>query len=181
MRLKKPANIKPIDYPKPDGKLSFDRLTNVAFSFTNHEESQPAHLQLADPDVPVSVNLAKYAGPSARYCPAGVYEFLAKGQTPSSRSTSRTAFTAKPATSKTQAKTSHGPRRKAEKDRITRICDRIENLEKRPRICGAFLLQGFLATIIIPSFYKPTQLNSGSPFIHGTLHTSLHLSHCLTH
>jgi electron-transferring-flavoprotein dehydrogenase len=67
---------KPIDYPKPDGKLSFDRLTNVAFSFTNHEESQPAHLHLLDPNVPVDVNLAKYAGPSARYCPAGVYEFV---------------------------------------------------------------------------------------------------------
>ena len=68
-----------IDYPKPDGTLSFDRLTNVSFSFTNHEESQPAHLQLTDPDVPVSVNLAKYAGPSARYCPAGVYEFVGEG------------------------------------------------------------------------------------------------------
>ncbi|MEO1537118.1 MAG: electron transfer flavoprotein-ubiquinone oxidoreductase [Pseudomonadota bacterium] len=66
----------PIDYPKPDGVLSFDRLTNVSFSFTNHEESQPAHLKLTDPDVPVKVNWAKYAGPSARYCPAGVYEFV---------------------------------------------------------------------------------------------------------
>ena len=69
----------PIDYPKPDGKLSFDRLTNVAFSFTNHEESQPAHLHLKDPDIPVNVNLATYAGPSARYCPAGVYEFVGEG------------------------------------------------------------------------------------------------------
>ena len=67
---------KPINYPKPDGKLSFDRLTNVAYSFTNHEESQPAHLHLMDPSVPVGVNLEKYAGPSARYCPAGVYEFV---------------------------------------------------------------------------------------------------------
>src|SRR6056297_955785 len=67
---------KPIDYPKPDGKLSFDRLTNVAFSFTNHEESQPAHLKLKDESVPVGVNLPKFAGPSARYCPAGVYEFV---------------------------------------------------------------------------------------------------------
>ncbi|MDW4499791.1 electron transfer flavoprotein-ubiquinone oxidoreductase [Sulfitobacter sp. D35] len=66
----------PIDYPKPDGTLSFDRLTNVSFSFTNHEESQPAHLKLRDPQVPVSVNLPTYAGPSARYCPAGVYEFV---------------------------------------------------------------------------------------------------------
>ncbi|WP_147127445.1 electron transfer flavoprotein-ubiquinone oxidoreductase [Shimia ponticola] len=66
----------PIDYPKPDGKLSFDRLTNVSFSMTNHEESQPAHLRLTDPDIPVNKNLAEYAGPSARYCPAGVYEFV---------------------------------------------------------------------------------------------------------
>ena len=66
----------PIDYPKPDGTLSFDRLTNVSFSFTNHEESQPAHLRLTDDTVPVAKNLPTYAGPSARYCPAGVYEFV---------------------------------------------------------------------------------------------------------
>ncbi len=71
---------KPIDYPKPDGVLSFDRLTNVSFSFTNHEESQPAHLKLKDASVPVDVNLPKYAGPSARYCPAGVYEFIGEGK-----------------------------------------------------------------------------------------------------
>ncbi|AOZ68383.1 electron transfer flavoprotein-ubiquinone oxidoreductase [Rhodobacter xanthinilyticus] len=69
-------NFKPIDYPKPDGKISFDRLTNVAYSFTNHEESQPCHLKLKDPQVPISVNLAKYAEPAQRYCPAGVYEVL---------------------------------------------------------------------------------------------------------
>ncbi|MFW2587923.1 4Fe-4S dicluster domain-containing protein [Sagittula sp. SSi028] len=74
----KATDHKPIDYPKPDGKLSFDRLTNVSFSFTNHEESQPAHLKLKDPSVPVAVNLPEYAGPSARYCPAGVYEFVEK-------------------------------------------------------------------------------------------------------
>lgn len=67
---------KPIEYPKPDGVLSFDRLTNVSFAMTNHEESQPAHLKLKDPSIPVAVNLPKYAGPSARYCPAGVYEFV---------------------------------------------------------------------------------------------------------
>ena len=66
----------PIDYPKPDGTLSFDRLTNVSFSMTNHEENQPAHLKLKDATVPVEINLPKYAGPSARYCPAGVYEFV---------------------------------------------------------------------------------------------------------
>ncbi|MEM6888389.1 MAG: electron transfer flavoprotein-ubiquinone oxidoreductase [Pseudomonadota bacterium] len=69
-----------IDYPKADGKLSFDRLTNVAFSFTNHEEHQPAHLTLKDPDVPVQQNLPTYAGPSARYCPAGVYEFVEEAE-----------------------------------------------------------------------------------------------------
>jgi electron-transferring-flavoprotein dehydrogenase len=66
----------PIDYPKPDGVLSFDRLTNVAFSFTNHEESQPAHLTLTDPTIPIGVNLPKFAEPAQRYCPAGVYEVI---------------------------------------------------------------------------------------------------------
>ncbi|SEL16259.1 electron-transferring-flavoprotein dehydrogenase [Roseovarius nanhaiticus] len=67
---------KKLEYPKPDGTLSFDRLTNVSFSMTNHEENQPAHLKLKDASIPVDVNLPKYAGPSARYCPAGVYEFV---------------------------------------------------------------------------------------------------------
>ncbi|MFU8778796.1 MAG: electron transfer flavoprotein-ubiquinone oxidoreductase, partial [Roseovarius sp.] len=67
---------KPIDYPKPDGKLSFDRLTNVSFSMTNHEESQPAHLQLKDAGVPIGVNLPAYDEPAQRYCPAGVYEVV---------------------------------------------------------------------------------------------------------
>ncbi|QQA42546.1 electron transfer flavoprotein-ubiquinone oxidoreductase [Pelagovum pacificum] len=73
------ASHKPIDYPKPDGVLSFDRLTNVSFSMTNHEESQPSHLKLKDPAIPVAKNLPEYAGPSARYCPAGVYEFVGEG------------------------------------------------------------------------------------------------------
>ncbi|SIQ16648.1 electron-transferring-flavoprotein dehydrogenase [Paracoccus thiocyanatus] len=72
----KAADYKPIDYPRPDGKLSFDRLTNVAFSFTNHEESQPCHLKLKDPAIPIAVNLPLYAEPAQRYCPAGVYEVL---------------------------------------------------------------------------------------------------------
>lgn len=67
---------KPIDYPKPDGKISFDRLTNVSFSNTNHEEQQPCHLTLKDAAIPVAQNLPTYAGPSQRYCPAGVYEFV---------------------------------------------------------------------------------------------------------
>ncbi len=69
-----------LDYPKPDGVLSFDRLTNVAYSFTNHDEAQPAHLVLKDPSVPISVNLPIYAEPAQRYCPAGVYEVIGEGQ-----------------------------------------------------------------------------------------------------
>ncbi len=70
------SEFKPIPYPKPDGTLSFDRLTSVSFSMTNHEESQPAHLQLKDPSVPIRVNWPKYAEPAERYCPAGVYEVV---------------------------------------------------------------------------------------------------------
>jgi electron-transferring-flavoprotein dehydrogenase len=72
------SKFKAIDYPRPDGVLSFDRLTNVAFSATNHEESQPAHLKLKDPTIPIAVNLPKYAEPAQRYCPAGVYEVVEK-------------------------------------------------------------------------------------------------------
>jgi electron-transferring-flavoprotein dehydrogenase len=74
--LKPAADCQPIDYPKPDGKLTFDRLASLYLSNVNHEENQPAHLTLKDASVPVSINLAKYAGPEARYCPAGVYEFV---------------------------------------------------------------------------------------------------------
>jgi electron-transferring-flavoprotein dehydrogenase len=74
--LKPAAECQPIHYPKPDGKLTFDRLSSVFISNTNHEENQPAHLTLKDASVPVSINLAKFAGPEARYCPAGVYEYV---------------------------------------------------------------------------------------------------------
>ncbi len=70
------SNFPEIEYPRPDGKLSFDRLTNVSFSMTNHAESQPCHLHLKDPDIPISVNLPKYDEPAQRYCPAGVYEVV---------------------------------------------------------------------------------------------------------
>jgi len=72
----KAAKFEPIDYPRPDGVLSFDRLTNVSFSMTNHEESQPAHLKLKDPTLPIAVNLPEFAEPATRYCPAGVYEVV---------------------------------------------------------------------------------------------------------
>jgi electron-transferring-flavoprotein dehydrogenase len=74
--LKRKTDVKPIDYPKPDGVLTFDRLTSVFLSNTNHEEDQPVHLTLKDSAVPVDVNLADYDGPEQRYCPAGVYEFV---------------------------------------------------------------------------------------------------------
>ena len=74
--LQPAAECARIDYPKPDGKLTFDRLSSVFISNTNHEEDQPIHLTLKDASVPVSVNLAKYGGPEARFCPAGVYEFV---------------------------------------------------------------------------------------------------------
>jgi len=75
-RLKPAAECPQITYPKPDGTLTFDRLSSVFISNTNHNEHQPAHLTLKDARVPVSINLAKYAGPESRYCPAGVYEFV---------------------------------------------------------------------------------------------------------
>jgi len=74
--LKPASECTPIEYPKPDGKLTFDKLSSVFISNTNHEEDQPVHLTLKDPSIPVNVNLAKYAGPEQRYCPAGVYEFV---------------------------------------------------------------------------------------------------------
>jgi electron-transferring-flavoprotein dehydrogenase len=76
------ARHKPIAYPKPDGKLSFDRLTNLAFSGTNHDEGQPAHLKLRDPSVPIRVNLPLYDEPAQRYCPAGVYEVVEEAEGP---------------------------------------------------------------------------------------------------
>ncbi len=74
--LKKKSEVAPILYPKPDGVLTFDRLSSVFISNTNHEEDQPAHLTLLNAEVPVNINLALYDGPESRYCPAGVYEFI---------------------------------------------------------------------------------------------------------
>ena len=79
--LEPAAQHKPINYPKPDGKISFDRLSSVFISNTNHAENQPIHLTLKDVAIPVSLNLKTYAGPEQRYCPAGVYEYVeADGQ-----------------------------------------------------------------------------------------------------
>ncbi len=118
----KAKDHKVIDYPKPDGVLSFDRLTNVAYSFTNHDENQPAHLRLKDPSVPIRVNLPDYAEPAQRYCPAGCMRCWAKARMPSSGSTSRTASTARPATSRTPARTSSGPPRWVQAGRTIPTC-----------------------------------------------------------
>ncbi len=74
--LKKAVDCEPIAYPKPDGTITFDKLSSVFLSNTNHEEDQPVHLQLKDPSVPVEINLKEFAGPEQRFCPAGVYEFI---------------------------------------------------------------------------------------------------------
>ncbi|HUJ87610.1 MAG TPA: electron transfer flavoprotein-ubiquinone oxidoreductase [Burkholderiales bacterium] len=74
--LKEKTEVAPIAYPKPDGVLSFDRLTSVSFSNTNHNEDQPVHLTLRDPAVPIAINLERYDAPEQRYCPAGVYEIV---------------------------------------------------------------------------------------------------------
>jgi len=80
--LKKAADCKPIAYPKPDGVISFDKLSSVFLSNTNHEEDQPVHLVLKDPTIPIRVNLPEYAEPAQRYCPAGVYEVVQEADGP---------------------------------------------------------------------------------------------------
>jgi electron-transferring-flavoprotein dehydrogenase len=80
--LKRKEHVTPILYPKADGVLTFDRLSSVFISNTNHEEDQPVHLTLKDAEVPVTVNLAQYDGPERLYCPAGVYEFVEDGGSP---------------------------------------------------------------------------------------------------
>jgi electron-transferring-flavoprotein dehydrogenase len=81
-----PAAAMPkIAYPKYDGVLTFDKLSSVFVSNTNHDEDQPSHLKLRDPSIPVAVNLARYDGPEQRYCPAGVYEFVAVAGEPGKR------------------------------------------------------------------------------------------------
>ena len=103
----------PIAYPKPDGKLSFDKLSSVFLSNTNHEEDQPVHLKVADMNLQKTSEHDVYAGPSNRYCPAGVYEWVEETSVRASRSTPRIASTAKPATSRTRTAILPGSRRKA--------------------------------------------------------------------
>jgi hypothetical protein len=133
----RPADqCEPIAYPKPDGKLSFDRLSSVYLSNTHHAEDQPVHLSLRDAAVPVAVNLHIYAGPESRYCPAGVYEFLKndKGED-RLRSTRGTAFIARPATSRTRRRTSCGSHRKAVMVRAMTRCSFVRNFNRASRCC----------------------------------------------
>jgi electron-transferring-flavoprotein dehydrogenase len=81
--LRPAAEAKPITYPKPDGKVTFDRLSSVYISATNHEENQPVHLRLTDPARAIGVNYAEYGAPETRYCPAGVYEIVEEAAGPS--------------------------------------------------------------------------------------------------
>jgi electron-transferring-flavoprotein dehydrogenase len=76
LHLKKASEVPKIPYPKPDGALTFDKLSSVFISNTNHEENQPPHLTLKDPSVPIRINLPEYDAPEQRYCPAGVYEIV---------------------------------------------------------------------------------------------------------
>jgi electron-transferring-flavoprotein dehydrogenase len=80
--LKPAAVSRKIEYPKPDGSVSFDKLSSVYLSNTNHEENQPAHLRLRDPSIAIDVNLREYDAPEQRYCPAGVYEIFREGGAP---------------------------------------------------------------------------------------------------
>jgi electron-transferring-flavoprotein dehydrogenase len=81
LQLAKASEARRIDYPRPDGKISFDRLSSVFISNTNHEEDQPPHLRLRDPEKAIAVNYRLYDSPEQRYCPAGVYEIVQQADT----------------------------------------------------------------------------------------------------
>ena len=116
---------KPIDYPKPDGVLSFDRLTNVAFSFTNHAEDQPNHLKLKGPRAAIRERVPRLRRPLGALLSRGGVRMAGRrgGPRRSSRSTARTASTARLATSRTPTRISNGPRPRAAGGRIIRICE----------------------------------------------------------
>ena len=122
--LKRKTEVEPIQYPKPDGVLTFDRLSSVFISNTNHEENQPVHLTLKDASIPIDVNLELYDAPEQRYCPAGSTKSCATPMVPipDCRSMRRTASTARPATSRTRRRTLCGLRRKVAAGRTIRIC-----------------------------------------------------------
>ena len=121
--LKPASEAKKIDYPKPDGVLSFDRLTNVAFSATNHEEDQLVHLRLRDPSIPVAQNLPMYDEPAQRYCPAGVYEIVKEeGKEPRFQINHQNCVHCKTCDIKDPAQNITWEYRRGQKGRTTRTC-----------------------------------------------------------
>ena len=107
--MKPASDCNPVVYPKPDGKLSFDKPSSVYLSNTNHEENQPVHLKLADASVPIQINLPRYAEPATSgIARSGCTRWWWRTTRRASASTRRTAFTARPATSRTPARTSPG-------------------------------------------------------------------------
>ena len=122
--LKPAKQCKKINYPKPDGKITFDKLSSVFISNTNHEENQPCHLQIKDQNIPVSVNLDVYAGPEQYYCPANVYEYLEKdGKKIFYRSMQPIVYIVKLVISKIPNKILIGYHPKVVMGRIIRICN----------------------------------------------------------
>ena len=124
-QLRPAAEYSPIDHPRPDGVPSFDRLSSVFLANTNHAEDQPRHLHLKDATVPIRVNLARYAAPEQRYCPAGAYEILrdADGGSPHLQINAQNCNTARPATSRIRHKTSTGSRHKVVRVRFIPACE----------------------------------------------------------
>jgi len=132
--LKKAADAPKIDYPSPDGEVSFDKLSSVFISNTNHEENQPAHLTLKDQAVPISVNLAEYDAPEQRYCPAGVYEIVADddGSNPQLQINAQNCVHCKTCDIKDPTRISTGLSPRAAADPITRTCSlRLRNIQPR--------------------------------------------------
>src|SRR6185369_12745415 len=120
--LKPAAECSPISYPKPDGKVTFDRLSSVFLSNTNHEEDQPVHLLVADPGLQKTSEHDVFAGPSARYCPAGEYEWVEEAGAPKFVINAQNCVHCKPATSRIPIRTSPGFRPKVVAGRTIPTC-----------------------------------------------------------
>ncbi|SUA20341.1 electron transfer flavoprotein-ubiquinone oxidoreductase [Neisseria gonorrhoeae] len=121
-QLKKAAVCKPIDYPKPDGVLTFDRLSSVFLANLAHEENQPDHLVLNNPQTMIDVNYKEYASPETRYCPAGVYEIIEENGSPRLQINAANCVHCKTCDIKDPTQTSLGFAPKAQADRITAGC-----------------------------------------------------------
>jgi electron-transferring-flavoprotein dehydrogenase len=151
-KLWREEDARPIAYPAPDGVISFDRLSSVFISNTNHEEDQPIHLRLADPATPVARNLPLYGEPAQLYCPAGVYEVAGHEEgRRASLSTRRTACIARPATSRTLPATSPGSRRRGRWAELPQYVT-----AQGPGICLRALSRYLIRAKNRPSLHRPT-------------------------